>query len=209
MKLSIIGASAGVGLLTVREALRRGHAVTSLSRTIATLPDEPGLTRIAGSSTDPVAVAQAIAGCDAILVTLGTARSTKPTTLFSDSARTLLEVLGRSEARPPLIVLTGFGAGDSWKYNSWPMRIFFSLFLKAVYADKAEMERMIAAAYRDSEFVRPGRLTDEPARHAYQVLIGLDRRMKVGAIARADVADYLVTEAEQRRYIGRYPALTG
>lgn len=209
MKLSIIGASAGVGLETVREALRRGHAVTTLSRTVATLPDDAALTRITGSSTDPAAVAQAIAGADAILVTLGRGRDTKPTTLFTDSARVLLDVLGRSDARPPLIVLTGFGAGDSWNYNSWPMRIMFRLFLKAVYADKGEMERKIAAGYRDSEFVRPGRLTDGPAMKAYQVLIGLDRRMKVGAISRADVADYLVTEAEQRRYIGRYPALTG
>jgi len=209
MKLSVIGASAGVGLETVREALRRGHAVTTLSRTVATLPDDPGLTIVAGKSIDPLAVAKAIAGADAILVTLGRGKDTQPTTLFTDSAKVLLEVLARSGRQPPLIVLTGFGAGDSWKYNSLPMRILFRLFLKAVYANKSEMERMIAAAYPASEFVRPGRLTDEPASKAYQVLLGLDRRMKVRSIPRADVADYLVTEAEQRKYIGRYPALSG
>ena len=209
MKLSVIGASAGVGLETVREALRRGHAVTTLSRSVASLPDDPALAKVTGSSTDPAAVAQAIEGADAILVTLGTGKSSKPTTLYTDSARVLLDVLAHGDRRPPLIVLTGFGAGDSWKYNSWPMRILFRVFLKAVYADKSAMEGMIAAAWPASEFVRPGRLTDQPARKAYRVLIGLDRRMKVGAITRADVADFLVTEAEQQKYIGRYPALTG
>ena len=209
MRLSVIGASAGVGLATVREALERGHSVTTLSRTVTALPEHPSLLKVQGSSVDPLAVAKAISGADVILVTLGTGKSSKPTFLFTDSARVLLEVLGRSDRRPPLIVLTGFGAGDSWKYNSLLMRIFFRLFLKAVYANKSEMERMIAAAYPACEFVRPGRLTDGPAKKAYQVLIGLDRRMKVGAISRADVADYLVTEAEQRKYLGRYPALTG
>jgi hypothetical protein len=32
--------------------------------------------------------------------------------------------------------------------------------------------------------------------------------MRVGAISRADVAHFMVTQAEQPTYLGQYPALT-
>lgn len=209
MKVAVIGASAGIGLEVVKLALQRGHQVTTLSRTVASLPDHPALRKVQGSSTVAADLRQAVDGADAVLVTLGTGKSSKATTLYTDSARMLLQVLAETGSRPPLIVLTGFGAGDSWGYNSLPMRILFNLFLKAVYADKSAMERMIAAGYDGPwEFVRPGRLTDRPASGRYRVLIGLDRSTRVGAIPRADVAEFMVGEAQVPKYLGRYPALT-
>ncbi len=44
MHITIIGASSGVGLLAVQQALAQGHHVTTLSRTVATLPEHPQLT---------------------------------------------------------------------------------------------------------------------------------------------------------------------
>lgn len=210
MRIAVIGASAGVGLEVVKLALQRGHVVTTLSRNVASLPDHPSLRKMQGSSTVAVDLRQAVDGAEVVLVTLGTGSNTRATTLYTDSARVLLQVLGETGGRPPLIVLTGFGAGDSWGYNSLPMKILFNLFLKAIYADKSAMERMIAAGYGGPwEFVRPGRLTNGPATGRYRVLIGLDSSMRVGAISRADVAEFMVSEAETRGYLGRYPALTG
>ncbi len=96
-------------------------------------------------------------GADSILVTLGV-KSPFATTLFSDSARVLLRVLQETGSSPALIVLTGFGAGDSWGYNSFPVKLLFTLLLKAVYADKNEQEQLVAGGYSRWEIVRPGRL---------------------------------------------------
>lgn len=209
MQLTIIGASAGVGLLTVQEALRRGHEVTAMARHLEGLADHASLRKVTGSATDVAAVREAVDGAEVVLVTLGTGKSSKATTLYSDAARVLLEVLGAQATKPPLLVLTGFGAGESGRYNTPMMRLLFRLFLEEVYADKTRMERMIGEAYPKSEFVRPGRLTDRAATRAYRVVLGLSKGIRIGPIARADVADYLVTEAEQRKYLGKSPALTG
>jgi hypothetical protein len=109
---------------------------------------------------------------------------------------------------PTLIVLTGFGAGDSWSYNSFPMRLLFTLLLKAVYADKGEQERLIAGGYSRWEIVRPGRLTNGALTGHYRVLDELMEGMKVGGISRADVAHFMVAQAENPTYLGKYPALT-
>ncbi len=208
MKIAILGASAGVGLETVNQALARGHQVTTLSRRVESLPEHPALTKVQGSSLVADDVRQAIAGADAILVTLGTGSNTQPTTLYTDSAKVLLQVLGETGATPPVIVVTGFGAGASWDYNGPVVKLLFRWLLKDVYADKSAMERMIVAAYPRWEMVRPGRLTPGPATGRYRVLDELKLGMRVGAISRADVAHFLVAQAETPDRLGTYPALT-
>lgn len=207
MRIAIIGASAGVGLEVTRLALQQGHEVTSLSRRVVPLPDHSKLRRVQGSATNPNDVRAAVEGADAILVTLGV-KSPFATTLFSDSARILLQVIQETGSSPTLIALTGFGAGDSWDYNSLPMKLMFTLLLKKVYADKSEQERVIAGGYPRWEIVRPGRLTNGTMTGHYRVLDNLVEGMKVGAISRSDVAHFMVAQAEHPTYLGKYPALT-
>jgi putative NADH-flavin reductase len=148
-----------------------------------------------------------VEGAEAILVALGV-KSPFATTLFSDSARLLLQVLQETNSAPTLIVLTGFGAGESWSYNPLPMKVLFTLLLKAVYADKSEQEREIAAGYPRWEIVRPGRLTNGAMTGRYRVLDDLVNGMTVGAISRSDVAHFMVAQAVHPTYLGKYAGLT-
>jgi putative NADH-flavin reductase len=207
MKITVIGASAGVGLEVTRLALQKGHDVTTLSRRMVPLPDHSKLRRVQGSATNPGDVRAAVNGADAILVTLGV-KSPFATSLFSDSARILLEVLQETNSASTLIVLTGFGAGDSWGYNSFPMKLMFTLLLKKVYTDKSEQERVIVNGYSRWEIVRPGRLTNGAVTGHYRVLDDLVEGMKIGAISRANVAHFMIAQAEHPTYLSKYVALT-
>ncbi|MDH4343486.1 MAG: NAD(P)H-binding protein [Nitrospira sp.] len=207
MKISIIGASAGIGLEVTRLALQKEHEVSTLSRRVVPLPDHQKLRRVQGSATNPNDVRAAVEGADAVLVTLGV-KSPFATTLFSDSARILLQTIREMGSSPTLIVLTGFGAGDSWGYNSIPMKVLFTLFLKRAYVDKSEQEQLIASGYSRWAMVRPGRLTNGAMTGHYRVLDNLEEGMRVGAISRADVAHFMVAQAENPTYRGKYPALT-
>ncbi|MGC4095498.1 MAG: NAD(P)H-binding protein [Nitrospira sp.] len=207
MKITVIGASAGIGLEVTRLALQKGHEVTTLSRRAVPLPDQSNLRRVQGSATNPDDVRMAVVGADAILVTLGV-KSPLATTVFSDSARLLLQVLQETSSSATLLALTGFGTGDSWNYNSLPMKILFTLLLKKVYTDKGEQERLIAGGYSRWEIVRPGRLTNGTVTGRYRILEELVEGMRVGAISRADVAHFMVAQAEHPAYLGKYVALT-
>lgn len=207
MKISVIGASAGIGLETTRHALERGHEVTALSRRVIPLPDHQKLRRVQGSATNANDVRTAVDEAEAILVTIGT-KSPFATTMFSDSSRILLQSIQERGSSPTLIVLTGFGAGDSWDYNSLPMKLMFTLLLKKVYTDKGEQERVIAGGYPRWEIVRPGRLANGAMTGRYRVLDQLADGMNVTAISRADVAHFMVAQAENPTYLGKYPALT-
>jgi putative NADH-flavin reductase len=208
MKITIIGASAGVGFMCVERALARGHKVTTLSRNVDNLPQNPNLTAIKGSATHLPDLKKAFVGADAVIIALGTGKSMKATTLYTDFAKVLIELQKEINTQIPLIILTGFGAGNSSEYQGFFMKIFFRLFLKDIYINKTEMEEMIAASSIKWEFVRPGVLNDKPLSEKYRVETNYYKGMNIGSISRSDVADFLVKQAEKPTEIGKYPALS-
>ncbi|GAA1085164.1 NAD(P)-dependent oxidoreductase [Tsukamurella spumae] len=208
MKISIIGASAGVGLETVERALARGHAVTTLSRSEVALPESDRLTMVLGSATEKADLRRAITGADAVIVALGTGTSTKATTLFSDAGRLLVELQREEAIAAPLIVLTGFGAGESGDYVGFAGKLVFRFVLNKVYKDKTLMEELITASDVNWEIVRPGLLKNKPLTEQYRAETRLYKGIGIGSINRADVADFMVKQAEDPTLAKNYVALS-
>ena len=78
MKLIIFGATGTVGRHLVEQALSQGHRVTAFARKPSALKlDHQNLTRQAGDVLDRDAVAEAVAGHDAVLIALGAGRKGK------------------------------------------------------------------------------------------------------------------------------------
>ncbi len=207
MNITIIGATAGVGLQAVRQALAGGHTVTAMARDTASLPDQPRLIKLNGSATVTADVQRAIAGADAVLLTIGS-KSKKATTLYSDAARALLAATAGTRFAAPVLAITGFGIGDSGPYLNLLMRLVVKGLLRHQSADKAVLEQLLADSALDWEIVRPGILSDGPLTETYQVLPKLQKGMKVGKISRADVAHFLLQEAEKPTLLHQCPALT-
>lgn len=207
MNITIIGASAGIGLVTVQEALAKGHAVTALSTHTESIPDHSQLNKVDGTATSVQDLTKVMAGSDAVIVTIGT-KNKKLNTLFSDTATALTEAAAILDFKGPVLVITGFGAGDSSRYLSFFMRTVIRLFLKHQYVDKTWMEEIITNSKLNWEIVRPGMLSNGTLTQKYRVLPNLYKGIKVGKISRADVADFLLNEAEKPTLLRQYPALT-
>lgn len=207
MKIAIIGAGAGIGLVSVSQALEKGHQVIALSTNTDTIPNHPSLTKVNGSATSIKDLKKVIAGTDAVLITVGT-KNKKATTLFSDIAKALITATDELQYSAPVLIITGFGAGESEGYLSFFMRTVIKLFLKEQYINKTRMEELISKSQMNWEMVRPGMLTNGQLTQKYKSTSKLDKQMRVGKISRADVAHYLITEAEQPQNLKKYIALT-
>lgn len=208
MNISIIGASAGIGLETVKRALQRNHKVTTLSRSDISLPQQDNLKTIKGGATNKLDLTNSIQNADAIIVTLGTAKNMKATTLFSDFAKQIVEVINETKSNKPIIFVTGFGAGESQKYVGWFVKLFLKHFLKDVYADKTKMEEIISKSDLNWIIVRPGRLLDKPLTEKYRIETNLFKGINIGGVNRADVADFLIKQAENPTELKKYPAIS-
>ena len=208
----IIGASKGVGLASVQAALKAGHSVRALARSATTIRvDHPKLEKVDGDARDQDTIEQALAGMEAVIQTLGVIPAPSlivfGTQLFSRATRVLVDAM---EDRPVkrLICVTGFGAGDSRGYGGLLYNAALSLFLSQVYADKDVQERIIRRSRLDWTIVRPTILTDGPRTGNYRVLVN-PRDWTSGFISRADVADFLVKQIDDKSLLRRTPTVTG
>ena len=210
-KVLIIGASRGIGLETVKAALLAGHNVRALARSAARIPiQNPGLDRVAGNALDSSAIRSNLDGVDVVVQTLGVdvaPRSTfERTTLFSQSTRIIVDAMKAAGVKR-LIAVTGLGAGNSRGHGGIIYdSVVFPLLLKRVYDDKDVQEWIIKSSGLDWTIVRPGLLTNRPATGHYRILTAAED-WRFGTISRADVADFIVRQIDDRKLIGTTPLL--
>jgi putative NADH-flavin reductase len=203
MNITIIGASAGIGLEAVKRGLNRKHTITTLSRSEIKI-DNNAYLPINGDATNKADLLKSIQNADAIIVTLGTRKDKKITTLFSDFAKLIAEINKEQKINAPFIFVTGFGAGESKNYVSWLIKLFLRYLLKEVYDDKTKMEEIITQSNMNWTVVRPGRLLDKGLTEKYRVENTLFKGINIGGINRADVADFLIKQAENQTELKKY-----
>ena len=203
MNIALFGATGGTGREVLAQALALGHGVRALARDPHRLSDAAGLTVIAGDVLDPGPVADCIAGTAAVVSVLGTRMGSKP--IEAQGTRNILTAM-QSQGVRRLIVVTSMGVGDSAGQLSTLARVFMKLVLGKIMADKEEQESLIRASGLDWTIVRPGGLTDGPRTGRY--IEGLDKSIRAGQIARADVAEFVLRQLGDDRYLHQAPAVT-
>jgi putative NADH-flavin reductase len=129
----IIGASRGIGLETVKAALKTGHAVRGLARSARGIPvDDSRLEKIAGDALHVATVRRALTGVDVVIQSLGLAMGRegifKRTELFSTATQLLVTAMEEAQVKR-LICVTGFGAGDSRGHGGFVYNAAFNLLM--------------------------------------------------------------------------------
>ena len=159
---------------------------------------------IIGDATNKVDLLHSIKNAEAIIITSGTGKNMKATTLFSDFAKLIVEIHQEKKISIPIIFVTGFGAGESKNYVSWVVKMFLKYFLKDVYSDKTKMEEIITNSDLNWTVVRPGRLLNKELTGKYRIENKLFKGINIGAINRSDVADFLIKHAEKQTELKMY-----
>ena len=206
MKVLIIGATGATGKILMREALAQGHEVTALARNpSAVAPEDHRLRVVEGNALDESSVEAAVAGQDAVLLALGT-RSTRPTTLFSESTHNVIGAMDKHGVRR-LVCITGIGVGDSKGHVGFLYdRIIRPFVVRNVYEDKERQEEAIEQSDLEWVIVRPAQLTDEPARGEYRVFLG--GSYTATKISRADVAAFMLAQVTEDTYVHKMPVIS-
>lgn len=190
----VLGATSGIGALTVEAALQRGLTVRGFARSADKMTPRDGLEPIAGGARNPQDLARAVTGARAVIYALGIrerpAMLWEHETLFSQSTAALLDVM-RDAGVTRLVAVTGFGAGRSRAAMSSLEKLGHGLLLGRVYADKSRQEALIEQSNLDWTIARPVILTRGARTGTYRVL-SAPQDWRNGLISRADVADYLI-----------------
>ncbi|ATX79203.1 Putative NADH-flavin reductase [Mariprofundus aestuarium] len=209
MNILIIGASRGIGLELVKQAIDAGHHVTALMRDKSVFDGHPHkrLKVRQGDIMNRNIVEGACVGQDAVCITVGMVPTSKPIKLFSDGTRNVLGGMEKAGVKR-LLAVTGIGAGDSEGHGGFFYdKVTRPVLLKYVYDDKNRQEELIRLSDRDWTIIRPALLTRTVSTGKYRVLTDLTG-IKAGKISRADVAHFMLAELEDPQYIHQTPLLT-
>jgi putative NADH-flavin reductase len=204
-RLAIFGATGGIGGHLLSWAVDAGYPVHVLARNAAAVPRRPGITVTEGDATDPAAVADAVASADAVLSALGP-RGAKTPGLLAAAADTVTQAMAKSGVCR-LICVSAAGAfiREDPAANPLVKMILPSIFAKP-FADVREMERVVRASTLDWTLVRAARLVNAPGTGQYRIR---DRYPPPGLtkIARADVAQFMITALTTDGYLHQAPAI--
>lgn len=70
MKIALIGATGNVGRRVTAEAVSRGHEVVGIARDVSSVPKQAGVTAVQADLNDKDAIGEAIAGTDAVVLSV-------------------------------------------------------------------------------------------------------------------------------------------
>ncbi|MER7172802.1 NAD(P)-dependent oxidoreductase [Streptomyces mesophilus] len=192
MKLTVFGATGGIGQEIVRQALAAGHQVTAVVRDPARLSVQgERLEVFRADLSDAEGLRAAVAGRDAVLSGLG-ARGMKDARdgIAARLTRPVLRAMEAEGVRRLLVVSAAPLAGAAAEREPVVDRVMFrviSRVLKPVYDDLRVMEDELSSSATDWTSVRPPKLVDKPVTGTYRTRTGGNPR-SARTIGRADVA---------------------
>ncbi|MFH1160190.1 MAG: SDR family oxidoreductase [bacterium] len=203
MKIAVFGASGRTGILTVYQALDKGHFVTAFSRKASHVTiQHPKITVVEGDVLDYEKVKAALQGNEAVLIALGVDKN-QPTLVLSDGTANILKAMKECGVHRLICMSSAgiLGNDTAWLFG----KFFVPLFLNHVFKDKVRQMNLIRESGLEWVIVRPPRLTLAPKTGAYQITQG---RPATKSIPRADVADFMLKLLTQKKYDGQMPSIS-
>jgi len=206
MKLLVFGATGSIGRHLVHQALEQGHVVTAFVRDVSRLDIEHHNLQLAqGDVLDPVSVAKAVEGHDAVLCTLGAGRKGGVRT---EGTINIIHAMEKTGVRR-FICQSSLGVGDSrenlnflWKY------IMFGLLLRPAYADHGKQEAYVKQSKLEWIIPRPAAFTDGACTGHYRHGFACTDKTTQLKISRADVADFMLKQLSDDTYLHKTPGLS-
>ena len=209
MKLTILAATGGIGRQALEQALAAGHDVKAVVRNPQKLAADVPFVIADLADPDPVAIASALEGTDAVLSGLGP-HSVSEAGIASRGTRAIVDAMQATDVRrivvvsaAPIGTVPSPGQPKPPKHDpgdGFLMRHLASPLIKAVlrkpYADLALMEDLLRDSGLDWTVVRPPRLTDKPRTGTYRTAYGQNVRRGF-LVSRADVADLMLRALDQ------------
>jgi putative NADH-flavin reductase len=209
MKIAVFGSTGNVGKLLVEQALAEGYDVVAYARNPSKLTiKNDRLAIVQGELSDEAAIERAVPGVDAVISVMGPSGNTKGNPI-TQGMKNIMAVMKKHGIRR-LIALSTASAKDP---NDKPdiklksMISFVRLATPGAYSDIVGWSEAIRASGLDWTLARVLLLNDKPK--TGNVRVGYPGRDKLGSdVSRADLANFMLGQVKDTKYIRQAPVIT-
>jgi len=209
IKIAVFGPSGGTGKQIVEQALASGYDVVAYARNPSKLNiSYEHLTVIQGELSDAALIETAVKGVDAVLSALGPRGSSKDKPLTQGIQNIIAAMKNQGVHR--LIMTSTLSAKDAKDKPDFRTRAMVNLVkttMHAAYEDIVSVAETVRASDLDWTIVRLAILNNKPK--SGKVKVGYVGSGEVGTqIRRADIADFMLKQIENTKYLRQAPAIS-
>ncbi|MDQ6772794.1 MAG: NAD(P)H-binding protein [Candidatus Dormibacteraeota bacterium] len=209
MKVALIGSTGFIGQGVLACLVADGHVVRALARHPSRVRQQNGLTVIGGDALNLEAVDQTVAGCEAVVSTLGTRRGEDVDPDFlAQAARNVLQAM-RNHGVNRLVAVSGAGITVPGERKPFPhnviSRLLRMLARNAVESKQREYD-VLAGSEVEWTAVRPVRVQDVPA--SGSVRTGTSAEHLGTRVSRDDLARFIVDQLHDRTFVHQAPFIS-
>jgi len=203
MNIVIFGASGKTGHQLLRQAMVKGYRITAFVRDPNKLQIENEQLRIiCGNINDPEKVSEAIKGQQVVLSALGADSPFKYDVVVVEGMKNIISGMESANVSR-LIYLSFVGVKNSRKDAGFVIRFIAPKLLKTEIAGHETREKMIRLSNLKWTIVHAPTLTNGPLKKKYRSGEDLKTKRFVSTISRADVADFMLEQVDDEKYINK------
>ena len=201
MRILVFGASGATGKLVVQQALAANHDVTAFVRDPAKLTvTHANLRIVQGDVGDAARVNGAVANQDAVISTLGVATPLKHDPVVVRGVRNVITSMQQQGVRR-FIYLSFIGVEESRSAAGFVLRHIAQLPLRREIADHESKEALVKESTLDWTIVRAPKLTNAARTGKFRSGVDIVATSMLPTLPRADVADFLVSQASDATFV--------
>jgi putative NADH-flavin reductase len=209
MKLAIFGATGETGKQLVKQALEKGYKVTSYVRSPSKLNiNHECLTIIHGELTEKIAIERAVSGVDAVISVLGPRGSSKNKPI-TQGMQNIISAMEKHNVRR-LIISSTLSLSDPEDLPDFKSRVLISLVKLinlAAYEEIINVGKVVQSSNLDWTIIRLPLLNNNTK--SGKVKVGYMGKKEVGLkISRASIADFMLKQVQDTKYIGKAPVIS-
>ena len=209
LKIAVFGATGDTGKQIVKQALEDRYEVVAYARNPTKLNvNDKHLTVIQGELSDQTSIENAIKGADAVLSALGPRGGSKDKPLTQGMQNIIAAMKNQGVRR--LIITSTLSAKDPKDKPDFKTKTMVNLIkttMHAAYEDIVNVAETVRASGLDWTIVRLAILNNKPK--SGKVKAGYVGKREVATqISRADIADFMLKQITDTKYLHEAPAIS-
>jgi len=209
MKIAVFGSSGNVGKLLVGQALAEGYDVVAYARNPSKLTiRHDHLTIIQGELSDEAMIEHTVTGVDAVISVVGPSGKSEGTPI-TQGMRYIIAAMEKHGVRRLIALSTASSKdpNDKLGIKIRTMIAVVKITSPGAYADIVGWSEVIRASNLDWTLARVLLLNDKPK--TGNVRTGYPGRNELGTqISRTDLADFMLKQVTDIKYIRQAPVVT-
>jgi putative NADH-flavin reductase len=209
MRITVFGATGGTGRRLVEQAIAEGNEVVAYVRNPSKLDMEnEHLTVVQGELTDEELIEKAVKGVDAVISLLGPRGGSKSKPL-THGIQNIIAAMKKQGVRRLVITstLSVKDPNDLPDFKTKSLVNIVKVTMHDAYEDIVSTAETVRNSDLDWTIVRLSMLNNKPK--SGKVRAGYVGRGDVGTwISRADVADFMLKQVQDTKYLRQAPAIT-